>query len=104
LRSVRRAAASKFGQVQIGIDNPENPSTLTASLDFEDTWHFAAGAQQQLSPSTFWGFALEYVYRGTLDTELRSRLDVEKGGRGDLVGSYEDTGAIFAAAYFSWTF
>ena len=24
--------------------------------------------------------------------------------RGDVVGSFEDTGAIFAAAYFSWTF
>ena len=137
---------SKFGQVQIGIDNPENPNSVTANLDFEDTWHFAAGAQyrlsepwllnfgiaydtgfqdssdvspllptnsawrfgagaqQQLSPSTFWGFAVEYVYGGTLDTELRSRLPVEAGGRGDVIGSYENTGAVFAAAYFSWMF
>jgi long-chain fatty acid transport protein len=137
---------SKFGQVQIGIANPENPTSVTASLDFEDTWHFAvgaqyrlsepwllnfgiaydtafqdssaispllptnsawrfgAGAQQQLSPNTFWGFAAEYVYGGTLDTALQSKVPVAAGGRGDVVGSFENTGAIFAAAYFSWTF
>ena len=137
---------SKFGQVDIGIDNSANPTSLTTDLDFKDTWHFSAGAQyrvsepwlinfgiaydtafqdssnispmlpansawrfgagaqQQLSPSTFWGFAVEYVYGGTLDTELRSRLPVEAGGRGDVVGSFQDTGIIFGAAYFSWKF
>jgi long-chain fatty acid transport protein len=137
---------SKFGQVDIGVDNSNNSTRLTTNLDFEDTWHFSvgaqyrvsepwlinfgiaydtafqdssevspllpansawrfgAGAQQQLSPSTFWGFALEYAYGGTLDTELRSKLPVEAGGRGDVVGSFEDTGIIFATAYFSWKF
>jgi long-chain fatty acid transport protein len=137
---------SKFGQVEIGIDNSANPTSLTTDLDFKDTWHFSVGAQyrmsepwlisfgiaydtafqdssnvspmlpansawrfgtgaqQQLSPSTFWGFAVEYVYGGTLDTELRSRLPVEAGGRGDVVGSFQDTGIIFGTAYFSWKF
>jgi long-chain fatty acid transport protein len=137
---------SKFGEVQIGIENPNDPISLTNDLSFQDTWHFSvgaqyrvsepwlinfgiaydtafqdssavspllpansawrfgAGAQQQLSPSTFWGFAVEYAYGGTLDTELRSKLPVEAGGRGDVVGSFEDTGIIFAAAYFSWKF
>ena len=33
---------SKFGQVQIGIDNTKNPSSLRTELDFKDTWHVAA--------------------------------------------------------------
>jgi long-chain fatty acid transport protein len=82
----------------------QDSSAVSPLLPTNSAWRFGVGAQQQLSPSTFWGFAAEYVYGGTLDTELRSRLPVEAGGRGDVVGSFEDTGAIFAAAYFSWTF
>jgi len=36
---------SKFGQVQLGVDNAANPRSLTQNLDFKDTWHFSAGAQ-----------------------------------------------------------
>ncbi len=137
---------SKFGQVQIGIDNTKNPSSLTTELDFKDTWHVAAGAQyrlsdpwllsfgiaydsgfqdssavspllpvnsawrfgvgaqQQLSKTTFWGFGLEYLYGGTLDTNLQSTAPVAAGGRGDLVGSFENVGNLFAAAYYNWAF
>jgi long-chain fatty acid transport protein len=40
---------SKFGQVQLGIDDTANPKSLTTDLDFKDTWHFALGAQYRLS-------------------------------------------------------
>jgi long-chain fatty acid transport protein len=137
---------SKFGQVQLGIDNTTDPKSITTDLDFKDTWHFAAGAQyrlsdpwllnfgiaydtsfqdtsdvspllpvgsawrfgagaqQQLSKSAFWGFAAEYLYGGTLDTNLQSQLPVALGGRGDLEGSYENIGTIFVSAYYNWTF
>jgi long-chain fatty acid transport protein len=137
---------SKFGQVQLGLDDALNPTSLTTDLDFKDTWHFAAGAQyrlsdpwllnfgiaydtgfqdssdvspllpvnsawrfgvggqQQLSKTSFWGFAAEYLYGGTLDTDLQSRLPVALGGRGDVVGSYDNTGTVFLAAYFNWKF
>jgi long-chain fatty acid transport protein len=137
---------SKFGQVQLGIDNTTNPTSTSKNLNFDDTWHLAAGAQYRLSqpwllnfgiaydsgfqdssnvspllPSNwawrfgmgaenqvsktfFWGFAAEYFYGGTLDTNLQSTLPVAVGGRGNLAGSYEDIGTLFLAIYANWTF
>ncbi len=136
---------SKFGQVQIGVDNASTDSSLTTDLEFKDTWHLAAGAQyrisepwllnfgvaydsslqsgdvspllpvgsawrfgvggeQKLSKTASWGIAGEYLYGGTLDTDLRSTLPVAVGGRGDLVGSYKNIGTIFVAAYYNWKF
>jgi long-chain fatty acid transport protein len=137
---------SKFGEVQLGIEDTNNPTSLTKDLDFDDTWHFAFGAQyrlsdpwllnfgiaydtglqdssnvspllpinsawrfgvggqQRLSKGSFWGLAAEYLYGGTLDTSLQSELPVELGGRGNLEGSYENTGILFVAAYYNWEF
>ena len=35
---------SRFGQVDVGVESP-NSRTLTANLDYQDTWHGALGAQ-----------------------------------------------------------
>ena len=135
---------SRFGQVQIGIDDVNNPTSVTQNLNYKDTWHvaagaqyrysdpwlvnfgvaydsafqsgnippllpansawrFGAGAQQQLSKSAFWGFAAEYAYGGTLDVNLHGR-PVALGGRGDLVGSYNQAGTVFVSAYYNWAF
>ncbi len=40
---------SKFGEVQVGISDSNNPTSLTADLDFKDTWHAAVGAQYRVS-------------------------------------------------------
>jgi long-chain fatty acid transport protein len=137
---------SKFGQVELGIDNTNNPTSVTTDLDFKDTWHLAAGAQyrlsepwllnfglaydsgfqdgsyvspvmqvdsawrfgvgaeNQLSKTAVWGVAAEYMYGGTLDVNRQSALPVVLGGRGDLVGSYDNIGTLFLAAYLNWTF
>jgi long-chain fatty acid transport protein len=137
---------SRFGQIQLGIEDSNNPTSLTTDLDFDDTWHvalgaqyrmsqpwllnfgvaydselqdessvspllpvnsawrFGIGAQQQLHKTAYWGIAAEYMYGGTLDTELQNTLPVALGGRGDLVGSYENIGTIFIAAYYNWEF
>ena len=111
---------SKFGQVELGLDNALDPNSVTKNLEFKDTWHvalgaqyrysepwlvnfgiaydskfqsgnvspllpvndawrFGAGAEQRLSKNNFWGFAGEYIYGGTLDTNLQVRL--AGGGR-----------------------
>jgi long-chain fatty acid transport protein len=137
---------SKFGEVQLGIDNASNPVSLRKDLGFKDTWHFAAGAQYRLSDpwllnfgaaydskfqggstvspmlpvndawrfgagvqnqvsKTFsWGVAAEYAYGGTLNVDKQSISPVPTGGRGDLVGSYPDTGIFFIAVNFNWVF
>lgn len=137
---------SKFGQVQLGIDNVTNPTSTTTDLDFKDTWHFAVGAQyrlsepwllnfgiaydsevqdgssvspllpvnsawrfgvgaqHQVSETFFWGVATEYMYGGTLDTNRQSTAPVAAGGRGNLVGSYDDVSTLFLALYGNWKF
>ena len=136
---------SKFGQVQLGVDNAVNPTSVTTNLDFKDTWHVAAGAQyrlsdpwllnfgiaydsgfqsgnvsplmpvnsawrfgigaeQRASKTFYWGMAAEYLYGGTLNTNLQSTLPVAAGGRGNLVGSFNSTATLFVAAYFNWQF
>jgi long-chain fatty acid transport protein len=135
---------SKFGQVQLGIDDVNNPTSVMANLEYKDTWHvaagaqyrysepwlinfgiaydsafqsgnvsplmpansawrFGAGAQQQLDRKTFWGFAAEYAYGGDLGVATYGK-PVALGGRGDVVGSYNQTGSIFLATYYNWKF
>jgi long-chain fatty acid transport protein len=137
---------SRFGQVQLGIDNTVNPTSTTTDLDFDDTWHvalgtqyrlsdlwllnfgvaydsefqdgsevspalpvnsawrFGVGGQRQLSKTSYWGIAAEYLYGGNLDTDLQSQLPVALGGRGDVVGSYDDSSTLYLAGYFNWQF
>lgn len=136
---------SKFGQLQIGLDNVNDPTSVAKDLAFKDTWHvavgaqyrvsdpwllnfgigydsafqsgnispllpansawrFGAGAQQQLEKNRFWGFAAEYAYGGGLNTDIKSDLPVALGGRGDLVGSFNQTGSLFFTAYYNWKF
>jgi long-chain fatty acid transport protein len=136
---------SKFGKVEVGV-NSNDPRTLTANLDYKDTWHVAGGAQYRfsgpwllnfgvaydsafqdssnISPAlpanaawrfgigaqkeesrTFnWGWVAEYVYGGTLDVNHRSDVPVPLGGRGNLVGSYDNTAVLFLGANFDWKF
>jgi hypothetical protein len=41
---------------------------------------------------------------GPLDTNLQSNAPVALGGRGDLVGSFNDIWTLFLAVYFNWKF
>jgi len=137
---------SKFGLVEIGIDDSTNPVGLTTNIPFKNTWHVAAGAQyrlsepwllnfgiaydsgfqpnsnkisplvptnsawrfgvggqQQLSTTSYWGVTAEYLYGGTLRTNIQAK-PVALGGRGDLVGSYSSTGVLFVGGYYNKTF
>ena len=51
-----------------------------------------------------WGIAGEYAYGGTLDVNQQGVVPVALGGRGNLVGSYNNTGIFFIAANFNWKF
>jgi long-chain fatty acid transport protein len=136
---------SKFGQVQLGLENALTSNSLTTNLDFKDTWHvaggaqyrvsdpwlinfgiaydsafqgsnvspllptnaawrFGVGAQHQAKKDFYWGFAAEYLYGGSLDVNLQSTASVQNGGRGNLVGSYDNVGVLFLSVYGNWTF
>jgi long-chain fatty acid transport protein len=51
---------SKFGQVQLGIDDTTNPTGVTTELDFKNTWHVALGAQYRLSDPWLLNFGIAY--------------------------------------------
>jgi long-chain fatty acid transport protein len=136
---------SKFGDVEVGIADINNPTSLTTNLNFKDTWHAALGAQYRISEpwrlnlgiaydsafqsgnvspilptnqgwrfgiggqnqvdKTFgWGLAAEYIYGGTGDVNKQATLPVVLGGRGNLVGSYDNIGILYMSANFNWKF
>jgi long-chain fatty acid transport protein len=78
--------------------------TVSPILPGNSTWRFGAGAQNQISKEFSWGIAGEYVYGGSLDVNKQSTLSPVLGGRGNLVGSYNNVGTFFVAANFNWKF
>jgi hypothetical protein len=68
---------SEFGEVEIGIDNTQNPVSLTNPLSFDDTWH-------------------------VIDVDKRSTLPPALGGRGNLVGWYDQTLSVMLTVYGNW--
>ena len=135
---------SEFGEVEIGIDNTQNPASLTNPLSFDDTWHVAMGAQyrtnsqwkvnvglaydsgfqdgndvsplfpvnsawrlgaggeKQASESFKWGFTTALLYGGNIDVDKRSTLPPVLGGRGNLVGGYDQSLSVLLTVYGNW--
>jgi hypothetical protein len=79
-------------------------SDVSPVAPLNSAWRFGIGAQHQVSERFYWGVSAEYLYGGTLDVDKQSILPVNLGGRGDVDGSYDDTGAIIAGLYGSWKF
>jgi len=50
---------SKFGKVDVGV-NSNDPRSLTVDLKIKDTWHFAVGAQYQVSQPWLLFFGASY--------------------------------------------
>jgi long-chain fatty acid transport protein len=67
-------------------------------------WRFGIGGEQQVSKAMKWGIAGELLYGGTLNVNQRSVLPPALGGRGDLVGSYNNTTSVVVSVYGNWTF
>jgi hypothetical protein len=82
----------------------QDGSDVSPLLPLNSAWRFGLGAQHQPSENFFWGVAAEYLYGGTLDTNQQSRLPVAVGGRGNLVGSYDNVSTFFLALYGNWKF
>lgn len=60
----------QFGKVDIGVDSA-NPTSLTAELEYKDTWHGAVGAQYK--PVDNWLFSAGFAYdTSAVDDENRT--------------------------------
>lgn len=73
-------------------------------LPVNAAWRFGFGAQQRISERFNWGASFEYIYGGDLESNITGSIPVAIGGRGDVVGSYNDVGFLFFAANLNWTF
>ena len=82
----------------------QDNSNVSPLLPANSMWRFGFGAQKQESKTFSWGLTAEYVYGGNLDVNKQSDAPVALGGRGDLVGSYQNVGIVFLAANFNWKF
>jgi long-chain fatty acid transport protein len=80
----------------------QDSSNVSPALPANAAWRFGVGAQNQVSKTFSWGIAGEYAYGGTLDVNRQSAAPVGLGGRGNLVGTYDNTGVFFIAANFNW--
>ena len=82
----------------------QDNSNVSPLLPVNAAWRFGLGAQKEESRTFNWGLAAEYAYGGTLDVNRSSDLPVALGGRGNLVGSYNNAGVLFLSANFNWKF
>lgn len=77
---------------------------VAVALPANAAWRFGVGGQKQESPAFRWGWSLEYVHGGGMNVDLRGNVPVAIGGRGDVVGSFDNASILFLAASLSWKF
>jgi len=80
----------------------QDGSNVSPVLPANSAWRFGFGVQKEESKTFGWAISAEYAYGGSLDVNRRSKVPVPAGGRGDLIGSYNDVGMYFVAATFNW--
>ena len=89
----------------VGYDSEfQDNSRVSPMLPVNSAWRFGIGAQKQESKTFNWGISAEYVNSGDLHVNQQSDVPVALGGRGNLVGSYNNVGIYFLAANFNWKF
>lgn len=66
----------QFGKVDVGVDSA-TPTSLTANLEYQDTWHAALGAQYQLSED--WMFSAGFAYDSSAVEDQNRTLSLPMG-------------------------
>ncbi len=80
----------------------QNNGSISLALPANAAWRFAVGGQKQESSDFGWGWSVSYVAQGTLRSNVSGNVPVALGGRGDVVGSFDDARIIFLALNFNW--
>ena len=93
-------------RVNLGIayDSAFQSGNVSPILPTNQGWRFGIGGQNQVDKTFGWGLAAEYIYGGTGDVNKQALLPVVLGGRGNLVGSYDNIGILYLSANFNWKF
>ena len=61
------------------------------------------GGERQASESFKWRFTTALLYSGNVDVDKCSTLPPAFGGRGNLVGSYDQSLAVVLTEYGNWS-
>jgi long-subunit fatty acid transport protein len=80
----------------------QDSSNVSPALPANSAWRFGVGVQKEQSRTFSWAVSAEYVYGGTLDVNNVTSAPVPLGGRGRLVGSFDNVGMYFLSAPFNW--
>jgi long-chain fatty acid transport protein len=80
----------------------QNNGSISLALPVNAAWRFAIGGQKEESSAFGWGWSLSYTTGGTLRSNAGGSVPVGLGGRGDVVGSFDDVRILFLALNFTW--
>lgn len=76
--------------------------TLAPSIAYRVNDRLSPGVginERQAGESFKWGFTTALLYGGNIDVDKRSTLPPVLGGRGNLVGSYDQSLAVVLTVY-----
>ena len=82
----------------------QDNNSVSLALPANAAWRFGVGGQKEESRTFSWGWSVEYLYGGNLHSNVSGNAPVALGGRGDVVGSFNNVGIVFLAANFGWKF
>jgi len=89
----------------IGYDSGfQEDGAISPALPANAAWRFGLGFKSVPNTGFGWGLGFEYIYGGTLEVEKNSDASVALGGRGDLVGAFEEVGMFFFSGNLEWRF
>ena len=77
---------------------------VALALPANAAWRFGVGGQNDVSPTFDWGLSFEYLFGGSLRTNIVGSAPVALGGRGVVVGSFNSVDLFFFAANLNWKF
>jgi long-chain fatty acid transport protein len=80
----------------------QSNGSIALALPANAVWRFGIGGQKEESSAFNWGWSLSYTTQGTLRSNVSGSVPVALGGRGDVVGSFDDVRIIFLALNVNW--
>lgn len=80
----------------------QESGAVALALPVNAAWRFAVGGQKRASGTLGWGWSLAYTTQGTLRSAESGSVPVALGGRGDVVGSFDNVRIVFLAVNVNW--
>jgi long-chain fatty acid transport protein len=82
----------------------QDNNNVALALPANAAWRFGIGGQKEESKTFNWGWSFEYLYGGSLHSNVVGGVPVALGGRGSVVGSFNRAEFLFFAAHLNWKF